>query len=317
MPREGKPGGGTRPAAARVCGRIPDSHLTGGRGRHQPFTGFSRAPTQRRRDIARVMAPGGNRQGRCCSEAIPVHGSARGTGRHRGHDRADGQRERPSASNCEARAAALGRRAAPVRPGLVRRRSIPRSALARSCGSGVDFTNAQTPFPSDSFPGMVAQVTGGNPTTTGVYYDDTLQPRAAAGRARRAAPASTPGAEVTYFEQLDKNPHALDAGQGLAGLPDGILAMTGNPATADRPGAAAGRSGDLQAGLPAPLPEGQHDLRGRARGRPAHRVVGQAPRLRDPQRAVRHRRSRTCSRPRSTATRRRPARRTTGRRTTR
>src|SRR5262249_10411853 len=49
----------------------------------------------------------------------------------------------------------------------------PSSALAQLVHRGVDFTNAQTPFPSDSFPGMVGQVTGGNPRTTGIYYDDT------------------------------------------------------------------------------------------------------------------------------------------------
>jgi hypothetical protein len=104
----------------------------------------------------------------------------------------------------------------------------PRSALARLVRQGVEFTNAKTPFPSDSFPGMVGEVTGGNPKTTGVYYDDSwnhaLLP---AGTAAWAGVA--PGAEVTYFEQADKSPLALDAGQGLAGLPDGILQMTGNP----------------------------------------------------------------------------------------
>jgi hypothetical protein len=33
---------------------------------------------------------------------------------------------------------------------------------------------------------------------------------------------------VTYFEQADRNPTALDAGQCLPGLPDSILQMTGN-----------------------------------------------------------------------------------------
>ena len=106
----------------------------------------------------------------------------------------------------------------------------PQSALARLVGQGVEFTNAKTPFPSDSFPGMVGQVTGGNPKTTGVYYDDSwnhsLLP---AGTTTCAGVA--PGAEVTYFEQADANPLALDAGQGVAGLPDGILQMTGNPAS--------------------------------------------------------------------------------------
>jgi len=52
-------------------------------------------------------------------------------------------------------------------------RKNPTSALAQLSGDGVEFTRAQTPVPSDSFPGMVAQVTGGNPSSTGVYYDDT------------------------------------------------------------------------------------------------------------------------------------------------
>ncbi|HKW07819.1 MAG TPA: alkaline phosphatase family protein [Candidatus Dormibacteraeota bacterium] len=106
----------------------------------------------------------------------------------------------------------------------------PDSALADLVHDGVNFTNAQTPFPSDSFPGMVGQVTGGNPKTTGVYYDDSwnhvLLP---AGTTSCAGVA--PGVEVTYFEQLDKNPLSIDAGQGLAGLPDSILSMTGNPTT--------------------------------------------------------------------------------------
>jgi hypothetical protein len=108
----------------------------------------------------------------------------------------------------------------------------PTSALAKLVGNGVEFTNAQTPVPSDSFPGMVAQVTGGNPSSTGVYYDDSYN-RALlpAGTTPATCARAKPGAEVTYFEQLDKDPHALDAGQGLAGLPASILGMTGDPRT--------------------------------------------------------------------------------------
>jgi Type I phosphodiesterase / nucleotide pyrophosphatase len=104
------------------------------------------------------------------------------------------------------------------------------SALARLVRNGVDFTNAETPFPSDSFPGMVAQVTGGNPSSTGVYYDDTWN-RALLPAGTTNCATAKPGVEVTYFEQLDKNPLSIDAGQGLAGLPDSILQMTGNPTT--------------------------------------------------------------------------------------
>ena len=106
----------------------------------------------------------------------------------------------------------------------------PGSALATIVAGGREFTGARTPFPSDSFPGMVGQVTGGDPAVTGVYYDDSYN--------RGLLPAGTtscrhakPGAEVTYFEALDRNPLALDAGEGLAGLPDGILGMTANPTT--------------------------------------------------------------------------------------
>src|SRR5690242_13709180 len=49
-------------------------------------------------------------------------------------------------------------------------RTHPNSTLARLTASGTSYRNARTPFPSDSFPGIVAQVTGGDPRTTGVYY---------------------------------------------------------------------------------------------------------------------------------------------------
>jgi len=104
----------------------------------------------------------------------------------------------------------------------------PDSTLARLAGHGVEYSGARTPFPSDSFPGMVAQVTGGNPRTTGVYYDDSYN-RALLPAGTTNCAGAAPGTEVTYFEQLDKDQTRLDAGQGLAGLPDSILGMTGSP----------------------------------------------------------------------------------------
>src|SRR5262249_1098059 len=90
----------------------------------------------------------------------------------------------------------------------------PNSTLAALMAQGVDYSNASTPFPSDSFPGMVGQVTGGNPSSTGIYYDDTWNHGVfPAGTTNCAGPA--PGGEVTYFEALDINQGALDAGQGL------------------------------------------------------------------------------------------------------
>ena len=85
-----------------------------------------------------------------------------------------------------------------------------------------------TPFPSDSTPGMVAQVTGGDPRVTGEYYDDTWNHDVfPAGTTNCSGPV--PGGEVAYEEALDLNSNSLDAGQGLAGLPGSILQMTSNP----------------------------------------------------------------------------------------
>ncbi|MEZ0090296.1 alkaline phosphatase family protein [Streptacidiphilus sp. EB129] len=104
----------------------------------------------------------------------------------------------------------------------------PVSALAKLVHGGVEYTNAKTTTPSDSFPGMVAQATGGGPGTTGVYYDDTYN--------AALLPAGTtnckgvkPGVEVDLTEDLDLNKASIDAGQGLQNLPGSILKMTGDP----------------------------------------------------------------------------------------
>lgn len=93
----------------------------------------------------------------------------------------------------------------------------PSSTLAQLVNGGKSFKNARTPFPSDSFPGMVGLVTGGNPKTTGIYYDDAYS--------RKLLPpgtihcSQTPGGtEVQYAENVDKNSDRLDAGQNIPGL---------------------------------------------------------------------------------------------------
>jgi arylsulfatase A-like enzyme len=91
------------------------------------------------------------------------------------------------------------------------------STFARLAHQGTRYTNAQTPFPSDSFPGLTALVTGANPKSSGVYYDDSWN-------RRLLAPGTTdckgvaPGTEVTYFEALDLNQDAIDAGYGVGDL---------------------------------------------------------------------------------------------------
>ncbi|MEU4115265.1 alkaline phosphatase family protein [Kitasatospora sp. NPDC028055] len=106
----------------------------------------------------------------------------------------------------------------------------PQSALARLVRGGVEYTHAATTDPSDSFPGMVAQLTGGGPGTTGVYYDDSYNAALLPAGTTDCAHAK-PGAEVDLTEDLDRNKDALDAGQGLPGLPGSILRMTGDPRT--------------------------------------------------------------------------------------
>jgi hypothetical protein len=47
----------------------------------------------------------------------------------------------------------------------------PKSALAQLSRHGVTYTNARTPAHSDSFPGLLALVTGGSPISHGIFYD--------------------------------------------------------------------------------------------------------------------------------------------------
>ena len=47
----------------------------------------------------------------------------------------------------------------------------PNSAMATLSNHGVTFSNARTPANSDSFPGLLALVTGGSPISHGLFYD--------------------------------------------------------------------------------------------------------------------------------------------------
>jgi hypothetical protein len=108
----------------------------------------------------------------------------------------------------------------------------PGSQLAQLVRQGSEYSNAHTPVPSDSDPGMTAQMTGGDPRATGVYYDveynHALFP---AGTPSTGCSGAAPGADVIYDSPDDIDVSKLDAGQGLSGLPDSILSMTGHPET--------------------------------------------------------------------------------------
>ena len=115
-------------------------------------------------------------------------------------------------------------------------KNFPNSTLASLDRRGTEYRDARTPFPSDSFPGMVGQVTGGDPRVTGIYYDDTWNHDVfPAGTTNCSGPV--PGGEVPYHEAIDIDQTRLDAGQGLPGLPGSILQMTGNPLEVINPAA--------------------------------------------------------------------------------
>lgn len=76
----------------------------------------------------------------------------------------------------------------------------PLSALAQLSRNAVTYASARTTTPSDSFPGLLALVTGGTPKSTGVYYDDsydrTLFPPG-------SGCVGSPGTEIVYDESVD------------------------------------------------------------------------------------------------------------------
>ncbi len=91
----------------------------------------------------------------------------------------------------------------------------PNGTLAALNRTGIVYSDASTPIISDSFPGLVAQVTGGGPRTTGIYYDDSYD-------RTLFAPGSDckglPGTEVAFASDIDVDPKRQDAG-GTIGRP--------------------------------------------------------------------------------------------------
>ena len=92
-------------------------------------------------------------------------------------------------------------------------KSHPKSTLAALSHRGVTYPKAFSSRPSDSFPGLLAIITGGTPRSTGVYYDNSYD--------RKLSPpgskCATIGTEVVYDESIDINP-ALLSGGGTPGF---------------------------------------------------------------------------------------------------
>ena len=94
----------------------------------------------------------------------------------------------------------------------------PTSNIASLAGHGIIYPNAFTTAPSDSFPGMLAQVTGASPKTGGLFYDDSYDRKEYPSKSYYTSQGladpgctGTPGTEVTNFEELDKSYNFLTA----------------------------------------------------------------------------------------------------------
>jgi predicted AlkP superfamily pyrophosphatase or phosphodiesterase len=88
----------------------------------------------------------------------------------------------------------------------------PASTLASLTGHGVVYPNALTTAPSDSFPGLLAQVTGGTSKSTGVFYDVSYDRSLFAPGSNCAG---APGTVPAYDESLDKDPTSWNGGGTL------------------------------------------------------------------------------------------------------
>jgi hypothetical protein len=85
----------------------------------------------------------------------------------------------------------------------------PASAFAKLISRGAHYTQAHTSTPSDSFPGLMAFMTGGSPLSHGIFYDDsydrTLFPPGSNCK-------GTPGTEANYAENIDVDLTQLSGG---------------------------------------------------------------------------------------------------------
>ena len=94
------------------------------------------------------------------------------------------------------------------------------STLASLSSHGITYTNDSASSPSDSFPGLASLVTGGSPTTTGLWYDVTYNralspPLKTDSLGNPAGPCPGQiGTIVAWDESTDRDLTKLDAGGG-------------------------------------------------------------------------------------------------------
>ncbi len=103
-------------------------------------------------------------------------------------------------------------------------------ALATLGKTGINYVAASTSKPSDSFPGLIAIVTGGSPALTGVYYDVAYSrnfdaPAKTTGNGLAMGPCTpntTPtGTTTEYEEGIDIDQTKVNGGAPGAALTDG------------------------------------------------------------------------------------------------
>jgi hypothetical protein len=93
--------------------------------------------------------------------------------------------------------------------------------LITLAGTGVSYTQALTPRPSDSFPGLTAQITGGTPRSAGMFYDVNYDrslspPYETTPYGIIGGPKLCPsviGTQVGFDEEIDYDLQKLDAGR--------------------------------------------------------------------------------------------------------
>jgi hypothetical protein len=104
--------------------------------------------------------------------------------------------------------------------------------LARLGLHGVNYDRTSTSRPSDSFPGLMALMTGGTPRTFGAFYDVAYDrvlapPKETTGNGLaggNCTPGVANGTTTEYDEGIDLNQTLLNGGAPGAGLTDGGVA---------------------------------------------------------------------------------------------
>src|SRR5258706_2038842 len=94
----------------------------------------------------------------------------------------------------------------------------PSSTMAKLVNTGIHYTNASATKPADSFPGLLAMMTGGGPPSVGVFYADTWD-RTLFPHGTTDCAGIPPGAEAPWTAVIDDFPTQIHATIAPAKLP--------------------------------------------------------------------------------------------------